>query len=320
MSFSTDLKEELAGKIPAKRHCCIAELSAFMYYGGTAELRDDGSCILIFSTEKENIAKKCFTFLRKSYNMNIVAGVTPSANRAGTAFYVRAEGGREVRNCIEEMGFEVPARTALGTAEPLADWPFHQPKADCCARSFARGCFLMGGAINNPEKSYHFEISAPTASFGEILIGVFERFGCEPKLWERRGSYAVYLKDADQVADALTIIDSTAARVRFEDIRVVRSKRAEVQRKVNCEVFNIGKTMRAANRQIEAIERISQTTGLQGLPEELREMAELRIRYPEASLTELGKYTVPPLGRSGVNHRLQKLCEIAEGLRLKEGG
>ena len=141
------------------------------------------------------------------------------------------------------------------------------------------------------------------------------QFDCEPKLWERRGSSAVYLKDATQIADALTVMGATAARVRFEDIRVVRSMRGEVQRQVNCEVSNLAKTTRASGIQIEAIRKIEGTIGLSSLPEELREIARLRTEYPEASLQELGAHAVPPLGRSGVNHRLQKLLGIAEGLR-----
>ena len=320
MSFAKDLKQELAEKLPSARHCRIAELAAMMICGGVVETRTNGERVLTFSTEKDNIAKKCFTFLKKSFNMKIGAGETTVERRRGKTYTVCVTGDDSVRRCTEEMGFAWPEGRSLGAAEALADWAFTVPERACCARSFVRGAFLMGGAMNDPGKSYHFEIAVPSESIGRRLSEILMQFDCEPKVWERRGSYVVYLKDAEQIADALTVMDAAKARVRFEDVRVMRSKRGEIQRKVNCEVSNLAKTTRAAGRQIEAIELIRQAMGLEALPEELGKIAKLRLENPEASLQELGDCAKPPIGRSSVNHRMQKLCEIAEGLRLKEGG
>ena len=320
MSFSKDLKQELTEKTPGARHCRVAELAGMFLCGGVVENRGDGGIALVFSTEKENIAKKCFTFLKKSFNMNIVAGETTVESRRGRAYTVTVTGDDSVRRCTEEMGFTRPKGAPFAPREYLADWSLSLPEEACCCRSFMRGMFLMRGAMNDPEKSYHFEIAVPSEELGRWMAGFLQQFDCEPRLWERRGSYAVYLKDAEQIADALTVMDAVGARLRFEEVRVLRNKRGEVQRKVNCEVSNLAKTSRAAGRQLEAIELIDRSMGLSALPEELEKMARLRLENPDASLQELGDCAVQPIGRSGVNHRLQKLCEIAEGLRLKEGG
>jgi len=320
MSYSEELKAELLSKVPGAGHCVLAELAGMMCCGGAVECGEDGTVSLVFSTEKENIAKKCFTFLKKSFNMNIVVGKHSAVSRRNTCYSVRVNGEREVFRCTEEMGFALRGVWNRAERMPLAEVPCSLPEKPCCVRSFVRGAFLMGGAMNDPNKSYHYEIAVPSASVGDLLMQALARFDCEPKLWERRGSTAVYLKDAAQIADALTVMDATAARVRFEDIRVVRNKRGEIQRKVNCEVSNLAKTSRAASRQLEAIGLIEQTVGLSALPEELQETARLRREHPDASLQELGEYANPPVGRSGVNHRLQKLLGIAEGLRFKEGG
>ena len=320
MSFAKELKQELVDRVPSGRHCRIAEVAGMMLYGGTVEECGDGSRNLVFSTEKENIAKKCFTFLKKSFNMNIVAGETTVESRRARRYTVRVSGEDDVRNCTEEMGFAWPKGRPLQATEALADWKWTVPERACCARSLLRGMFLMGGTMNDPDKSYHYEIAVPSEQIGLKVAEVFSQFDCEPKIWERRGSKVIYLKDAEQIADALTVMDASAARMRFEDVRVVRSMRGAVQRKVNCEVSNIAKTTRASKRQVEAIETIRQLMGLSELPKELEEMARIRLENPVASLQELGSYADPPIGRSGVNHRLQKLCDIAEGLRLKEGG
>ena len=320
MSFAKDLKLELTDRVPSGKHCRIAEAAGMLLCGGTVETTQDGEWILVFSAEKEIIAKKCFTFLKKSFNMNIGADKTTVECRRGRCVTVLVSGRDNVLRCTEEMGFQRPSGNPVTAPEPLSDWAFSVPKRECCARSFLRGLFLMRGAMNDPEKSYHFEIAVPSETVSRQTAEFLEQFECEPRVWNRRGSYVVYLKDAEQIADMLTLMDAGAARVRFEDIRVMRNKRGEIQRQVNCEVSNLAKTTRASGRQIEAIELIRQKMGLEKLPEELQEMARIRLENPDASLQELGKYASPPLGRSGVNHRLQKLCDVAEGLRLKEGG
>lgn len=319
MSFVNDVKAELEERIPPQRHCRLSELAGMLLYGGNVGKNGKDELYLVFSAEKENIAKKCFTFLKKSFNMN--NSVTESTEKVGrkTNYQVRIDGTDDVKKVTEKTGFVWPSKSDEVVAA-LSEWEWKCPQNDCCVRSFVRGLFLMSGMMNDPEKSYHYEITVPNEAVGGYLKKALERFGCEPKLWERRGSLVVYMKDASQIADALTIMDATKARVHFEDIRVVRSKRGEIQRQVNCEIHNLAKTSEASRKQIEDIRTIQETIGFGALPEELEKMARVRIRFPEASLQELGTHMVPPLGRSGVNHRLQKLCNIAEGIRLKEGG
>ena len=175
--------------------------------------------------------------------------------------------------------------------------------------------YLMAGTMNDPSKSYHFEITVPTEELAEMIssyIGIFE---LEAKVTMRKDMFVVYLKDGTQIADLLKVMEAYVALLQYENERAMKEMRGSINRRVNCEVSNLNKTAAAARKQIEDIQLIEQITGFQSLPPTLFEMAQLRMAYPEASLQELGERLHPPIGRSGVNHRLQKLSVFAAGLR-----
>lgn len=175
--------------------------------------------------------------------------------------------------------------------------------------------FLSSGSLSDPEKSYHFEIVCREIGKAQELIEIMREFELDAKLVERKAHYVVYLKEGEQIADMLRIMGAYRSCMDFENVRIVKEMRNSVNRQVNCETANIHKTVGAAVRQIEDIRLIEERQGLSELPKSLREMAEIRLQHPDAPLLELGNYFSPPIGKSGVNHRLRKITEIAEKLR-----
>jgi len=182
----------------------------------------------------------------------------------------------------------------------------------CCKKSFLRGVFLSAGLLSDPGKGYHLEIVCETRADSRELRDMMNYFDIEAKTVERKGNYVVYCKEGDQVADFLALIKAELSLLNLENVRVLKDVRNKINRRVNCETANLGKTVSASLSQTQAIERLKKNDRLDGLPFILREAAELRLQYPEATLTELGQMMDPPVGKSGVNHRLRKLKEIAE--------
>lgn len=185
----------------------------------------------------------------------------------------------------------------------------------CCRRAFIRGAFLAAGSISAPEKFYHFEIVCPTEPKAEQLKNIIATFDIEAKIVLRKKYYVVYIKEGSQIVDILNVMEAPVSLMELENIRIVKEMRGSVNRQVNCETANINKTVSAAVKQIEDIRFIQSVAGLSGLPENLQEMARIRLERPEATLKELGEALEPPVGKSGVNHRLRKLSLMAEELR-----
>ena len=199
--------------------------------------------------------------------------------------------------------------------------PFHERRANgllvqrtCCKRAFIRGAFMAAGSISNPSKSYHFEIVCRSREQALQLQELMGSFEADAKIVERKERYVVYLKEGSQIVDMLNVMEAYVSLMNLENVRILKEMRNSVNRKVNCETANINKTVNAAVRQLEDIRKIQRTIGFDKLPAPLAEMAGLRLEHPDASLKELGTYADPPVGKSGVNHRLRKLSMIADDL------
>ena len=188
----------------------------------------------------------------------------------------------------------------------------------CCKRAFLRGVFLASGSISDPRKSYHFEIVCHTKAQAEQIKEILEFFEGEPKIVRRNQRYVLYLKEGSQIVDSLNVMEAYVSLMNLENIRIEKEMRNSINRQVNCETANINKTVTAAVRQIQDIELIRDTGGLERLPENLYEMAVCRLENPDTPLKDLGQLLDPPVGKSGVNHRLRKLSQLADQLRLGE--
>ena len=287
MSFSQNVKEELGKHMSPGRHCQLAELAALLHFCGQYGQEADGAYLVGFQTENESVAKKGFTLLKKTFN--IEAGV----------------------NLDETQMQEIYAKIG-NLEEPVSPLLL---KNSCCQRAFLRGAFLSVGSISDPAKGYHLEFVCTDERKAEQIREVLGNFGMERKIILRKKYYVVYLKEGESIVDLLNVCEAHVALMELENLRILKDMRNSINRRVNCEAANITKTVNAAARQIENIEYIQSHGGFGMLPDNLRQMAEIRLEYPDASLKELGEYLDPPVGKSGVNHRLQKLNEIADKLR-----
>ena len=186
---------------------------------------------------------------------------------------------------------------------------------ECCKRAFLRGTFLAAGSISDPEKGYHLEIVCSTMERAEQIQSIMKEFELDARIVTRKKNQVVYLKEGSQIVDFLGVVEAGISLMNLENIRIRKEISNNINRKVNCETANIGKTVSAAVKQIEDIRYIETHVGFSQLTEELEETAVCRLRYPEATLKELGEMINPPVGKSGVNHRLRKLGRIADELR-----
>ncbi len=287
MSFSGEIKEELAKHYSPARHCQIAELAAIMHFCGQYGCDENGNYTIGVQTENQALITKCFTLLKKTFNID-------------TDSLIKEE---QMSAFISKIGnLEEPVNGLL-------------IKNSCCQRAFLRGAFLSVGSMSDPSKGYHLEFVCPDDGKAEQLRNVMQAFGLDAKIVLRKKYHVVYLKEGSCIVDLLNICEAHKALMNFENLRILKEMRNSVNRRVNCETANITKTVNAATRQIEDIEYIRDHYGFRNLPENLREMAELRLEYPEAALKELGNYLNPPVGKSGVNHRLRKISELADRIR-----
>ena len=183
------------------------------------------------------------------------------------------------------------------------------------ARKFLREAFLETGSMSNPEKGYHLEFVCEDEEFAGKLTETIKAFDISAKTAKRKRYTIVYIKESEDIVNLLNVIGAHKCLMNLENLRILKDVRNSVNRRVNCETANISKTVSAASKQIEDIEYIKTHYGFDNLSDNLREVAKARLEYPDATLKELGNYIVPCVGKSGVNHRLRKLGELADSIR-----
>lgn len=317
MSFSGNVKEELSHHLGSARHCRIAETAAIISICGGVMIDSRGRYSLKIHTENLSVARKCFTLLTKTFNIRTDIAIRTNRMKGSVSYYIVVKEHDaalrilQATKLIDQYG-EVEEELSVVRNIVIQE--------TCCKRAFIRGAFLASGSMSDPEKSYHFEIVCTTREKAEQIQKIMKCFELDGKIVLRKKSFVVYLKEGSQIADVLNVMEAHVALMEFENVRILKDMRNTVNRKVNCETANINKTVSAAVKQIDDIRYIQETKGLDKLPEGLKDMALTRLTYPEASLKELGSLLTPPVGKSGVNHRLRKLSEMAEELRAKQGG
>ena len=287
MSFSADVKEELAKHISSARHCQIAELSAIMHFCG--QYGEDSNQGLLIGFQSENIAvvRKGFTLLKKTYNIETVMTLL----------------GEEKEAILSKFGnLDEPVNPLL-------------IKNTCCKRAFLRGAFLSNGSISDPTKGYHMEFVCTHLAQAEQLRDIICDFEIDAKIVKRKKYHVVYIKEGSGIVEMLGVMEAHVSLMNLENLRILKEMRNSINRRVNCEAANITKTVTASSKQVEDIIFIRDHLGLEQLQDNLREMAEVRLNYPDATLKELGEYLDPPVGKSGVNHRLRKISEFADKIR-----
>lgn len=316
MSFSSEVKNEICRYTDMSRKEAVAVLSAIMKVSGTLQLVSNKQLNFKISTENPAMARLVFKLLKKYFKIH-------------TKVMVKQGGAFKKNNVYliiitEEMGI----RRLLGEAGVLTnndgfssiDFGIEPHIVDNvnCRKAYIRGAFLGGGSVSNPEKTYHLEFVTHNSDYAEQLSNLINHFNITSKVIQRKGSYVVYIKEGEQIVDLLNIIGAHNSLLKLENVRIMKEMRNNVNRLVNCETANLSKTVNAAVRQVESIKLIQRELGLSRLPRNLRDIAEVRLNNPDESLKELGELLDPPVGKSGVNHRLRRIEKIAEELK-REG-
>jgi DNA-binding protein WhiA len=317
LSFSSTVKNEIS-RIENTNDCCLlTELAAAICFSGTVEQSPGGGFDLRLTTENAAFARRIFSTIKKTCSVNPEISIRRSKKLKKHISYLllvsHADGSSAI---LERTGVSViPDGTGADNdagQHPVLTCGKRDPGKTCCRKAFIRGAFLASGSISDPEKTYHLEVISHTREQAVHLTGLLESFGLRSRIVSRKGSFVVYLKEGESIVDFLNITGAHIALMKLENVRILKDMRNSVNRLVNCETANLGKTVNASLRHVENIRYIAENMGFDKLPPRLREIAELRLAYTDASLAELGQMLSPPLGKSGVNHRLKKLDLIAE--------
>lgn len=314
MSFSADVKEELSEQFGHKQHCLIAEAGAIFAACGQIIAADD-SLTAVMQTENEAVARKYYNLLKKALGIRPAAGLENTLGKKRKGTYVLTLTGEDSRRVLESF-YMVDKNGQVRVRDGVCQTAIYQ--RPCCKRAFLRGAFLASGSISNPEKAYHYELVCQTRERADQLKELMIEFDIDAGMVKRKKNFVLYVKEGSQLVDLLNVMEAHGALMELENVRIIREISGTVNRKVNCETANINKTVSAAVQQINDIILLRDKVGFDNLPEGLAEIAEVRLAKPEASLKELGDSLDPPVGKSGVNHRLRKIKEIANGLREDE--
>ena len=305
MSYSSDTKDELCRLEPDSVCCLLAELSGIISVAGSVILRGGGDKRLSIETENTAVARRTFRLLQDVFDVQPQLVTLKRARLGGRSAHRIEINGDEASFVLEGCGISVMQRRGV---------PRELTVRKCCRMSFLRGVFLASGSVTDPEKEYHLEFVLGDEAFALAVQKLIARFELDAHMTERRQMTLVYLKGQSEITDMLSILGAQSARFAMEDAFIRKELRNNANRAVNCDSANVQRSVTAASRQTQAIERLIAAIGESSLPPALLQTAKLRLKYPEVSLEELGSLCDPPVGKSGVNHRLRRLEKMAQEL------
>lgn len=310
MSYASEVKKELT-TLEVHFGNAKAELMALIRMNGSLGLSNH-RFILNVQTENPATARRIYSLLKQFYDVESELLVRRKMKlKKNNLYIVRLNKGSDyVLKDLDILdGFQLKETVPLDFLDD-----------DAKVRSYLRGAFLATGSVNNPEtSSYHLEIYSLYEDHNQTICEMMNRYGLNARTAKRRSGYITYLKEAEKIADFLSLIGATSSMLKFEDVRIMRDMRNSVNRIVNCENANFNKVADAANRQIESIKYLDKKIGLNNLPVKLQEIAIARMAHPEVSLKELGELVLGgPISKSGVNHRLRKIMEQAEKMGFEK--
>ena len=305
MSYSSRTKDELCRLEPDSVCCLLAELSGIISVAGSVILRGGGDKRLSIETENTAVARRTFRLLQDVFDVQPQLVTLKRARLGGRSAHRIEISGDEASFVLEGCGISVMQRRGV---------PRELTARKCCRMSFLRGVFLASGSVTDPEKEYHLEFVLGDEAFALAVQKLIARFELDAHMTERRQMTLVYLKGQSEITDMLSILGAQSARFAMEDAFIRKELRNNANRAVNCDSANVQRSVTAASRQTQAIERLISAMGESSLPPALLQTAKLRLKYPEVSLEELGSLCDPPVGKSGVNHRLRRLEKMAQEL------
>ena len=313
MSFSLEIKEELETRIDTAKHCQIAEFAAIMAFCGKVRRRTGGLMGLELTTENEVVRRKVVELAIKAFSASEESFEVEYEGKTNRIINIFINDEKLIAKILMAIKWCDDNFTVV---EPV--FVNHRIiQKECCKRAFIRGAFLAAGSISDPNKSYHYEIVCEYEEDAVQMQELLKFFNLDAKIIQRKRNYVTYIKEGNNITDVLNIMGAFVSQMKLYNVMILKGMRNDVNRKVNCETANLNKTIEAAVKQIRDIEYVRDTVGLESLSDGLREVAEIRLKNPDMKLKDIGELLNPPVGKSGVNHRLRKISELAQKLRIE---
>jgi DNA-binding protein WhiA len=314
MSFSADAKSDVARIIPNSKCCQLSELLALIKMDGSIKISAEEDIDLYFMTENAAVARKIIKLIKLLFDLSLDIAVQRKTKlKKNNVYIVRVPPQAGSKKILSVLGIRIKKN------DYKESWQNEGIKKACCRKAYLRGAFLGGGSVSNPEATYHLEIITKNPYHADLLLRIMEKVGLSPKKTRRKKFEVIYLKESEQIINFLSIIGAHTALLEIENQRILKEVRNNVNRLVNCETANMNKSIDTGLRQVDNIKFLMDKLGDDHFPETLKEIATLRLDFPEMSLKELGQCLDPPMTKSGVNHRLRRLEEMAEGYKEKKG-
>ena len=313
MSFTAEVKDELARVLPECSHCGKATLAALVRIEGTLFVSGPGRYRVEIATDVPSVARLVIKLLHGIYQLRTELTVRRSVLHKTPNYLIEVPAQPHLPKSLldlgvitEEGGLEVGIRPDIVAKQ-------------CCAAAYVRGAFLGSGFISNPRGDFHFEITVESESLAEGLVALLADKGIKARIMQRRSSYMVYLKSGNAILEFLAFVGAHQCALRLEQERVVKSVRNDVNRMTNAEIANQAKSSSAAVDQLFAIRTVLEAHGMENLPPALQEFIRLRVSFPDASIKELGERANPPLSKSAVYHRIRRIEQLAREAANRKG-
>lgn len=312
MSFSSDIKEELTKVVNKEDNCKLAELAGFMITNCIIT-REGEEFILKMSTESSATIKRAYNFFKSFYGITTVTNIEKEKNQKENLYQLKISDKNDLEKIFKDsfININVALQVVIDDKDIIR-------QNDMTIKAFLRGVFIGAGSMVNPNTRYHLEIVANNNDNALFINSMIQELGINGKIIKRKKDYVIYLKEADAISTFLAAIGANRGTLSFEETRVIKDMRNQINRINNFENANFDKTLDASLMQIEDINLIKKNRYFQKMPEPLKELARLRLSYKEATLEELGNMLEPKLSRAGVSHRFKKIKEIADGFRNKK--
>ena len=308
MSFTSDVRDELAHIQPECSHCDKATLAALVRIEGTLFVSGPGRYRVEIATDAPSVARLMIRLLHTIYSLRTELTVRRSVLHKTPNYLIEVPAQRGLAEALRDMGvISADGGLQLGIDERLI-------AKQCCAAAYLRGAFLGSGFISNPKSDFHFEIIVESAELAEGLVRIMEEKGINARIMQRRSSYMVYLKSGSAILEFLAFTGAHHAAISLEEERVVKSVRNDVNRQINAELANQQKASSAAVGQLMSIAAVVEHYGMEALPPALQEVIKLRVRHPDSSMKELGAFADPPLSKSAINHRMRRIEQMARDI------
>lgn len=310
MSFSSELKEELSKISNHNNECCkMAELAGYLITNCNV-VKENGEFILKMTTENSSAIKRVYNAFKKIYGIEPITNVTRETTDNGMLFELYVSDKKDLQKIFENSLINIDANLQI-----VIDDKGKIKEKECCMKAFLRGVFLGTGSIATPENANHLEIVLNNVENANFINSILHELGVNAKIIKRKKSTVLYLKDAEEISKFLIIVGSSISLLSYEQTRVMKEYRNDINRKINCEVANMDKVATAASNQLNDIMLIKSKNRFMELSKELQDVALLREKNPEASLEKIGEMLEPRLSKAGVSHRFKKIRQIADELR-----